>query len=209
MRALLTIVTLLFCYHVSFAQNDQQIIGLGNKLYKQKQFDQAAAQYQKVLSDTNVHARYNLGDAFYRANKLDQAEKIFGDVAENAKQDDMRSNAYYNKGVSLSQQKKLLESIDAYKDALRIMPDDFDARENLQKALNELKKQQQKSSSQNDKKKDQDKKDDPKNPQQNKSKLNQKQAEQMLNALRQEEKAIQKDVQKNKNRSGSVPEKDW
>ena len=36
-----------------------------------------------------------------------------------------------------------------------------------------------------------------------------KQAEQMLNALRQEEKSIQKDLQKNKTKNGNTPDKDW
>ena len=40
----------------------------------------------------------------------------------------------------MSQQKKLEESIDAYKNALRQNPNDKEARENLQKALLELKK---------------------------------------------------------------------
>ena len=54
-----------------------------------------------------------------------------------------------------------------------------------------------------------DQKDKKEQPQKNKSNLNEKQAERMLNALRQEEKAIQKDLQKNKNRAGGIPEKDW
>ena len=40
----------------------------------------------------------------------------------------------------LSQQKNLEESIEAYKNALRNNPDDKEARENLQKALLELRK---------------------------------------------------------------------
>ena len=40
----------------------------------------------------------------------------------------------------LTSQKKLEESIEAYKNALRYNPDDKEARENLQKALLELKK---------------------------------------------------------------------
>ncbi len=31
----------------------------------------------------------------------------------------------------------------------------------------------------------------------------------MLNALRQEEKSIQKDMQKNKTKNGNTPDKDW
>ncbi len=196
----------------AFAQKDQQIIAEGNKLYKQKQFDKAAEEYLKVTdkSNENVNAQYNLGNAFYRSNKVEAAEKIFDGVAENSNAKPIKTNAFYNKGVTLSNQKKLEESIEAYKQALRLTPTDIEARENLQKALNELKKdQQQKPDPKDDKKKNNDKKDPKEEPEKNKSSLNKKQAEQMLNALRQEEKAIQKDLQKSKNKGGGVPEKDW
>ncbi len=196
----------------TFAQKDQQIIAEGNKLYKQKQFDKAAEEYLKVTdkSNENVNAQYNLGNAFYRSNKVEAAEKVFDGVAENSNAKPIKTNAFYNKGVTLSNQKKLEESIEAYKQALRLTPTDIEARENLQKALNELKKdQQQKPDPKDDKKKNNDKKDPKEEPEKNKSSLNKKQAEQMLNALRQEEKAIQKDLQKSKNKGGGVPEKDW
>lgn len=211
MRYLTIIILLLFSAPL-MAQQDQQLISLGNKLYKQQQFEKAAIEYQKAaeLNNKNTKAQYNMGNAFFRSNKLDQAEKAFDAAAQNAIEDSMRSSAFYNKGVSLSQQKKLEESIGAYKNSLRINPEDEEARENLQKALNELKKDQQKQSPKNEDKKNEDEKDPKKDkPQQNKSKLNEKQAEQMLNALRQEEKAIQKDLQKNKAKSGSIPQKDW
>lgn len=116
---------------------------------------------------------------------------------ELAKEPAAKSRAGYNKGVSLTRQHKLLESIDAYKEALRLVPTDEEARQNLQKALNELKKQQQQQPKEDKKKDDKDKqKQKPNDLPENKSKLNQKQAEQMLNALRQEEKKLQRGVQK-------------
>ena len=56
----------------------------------------------------------------------------------------LRSNSYYNEGVVLGKQQKLEESIETYKNALRQNPDNTEARENLQKALLELKKKNQK-----------------------------------------------------------------
>ena len=50
-----------------------------------------------------------------------------------------RQSAYYNKGVAMIRQKKIEESIDAWKNALRLNPADSDARENLVKALLEKK----------------------------------------------------------------------
>jgi len=55
----------------------------------------------------------------------------------------MQEKGLYNKGVALVNQQKLKESIDAWKNALKLDNTDADARENLQKALMQLKQQQQ------------------------------------------------------------------
>jgi Ca-activated chloride channel family protein len=194
----------------AFAQKEQKLVYQGNELYKKQQFDKAAAQYQKAadINAKNPVALYNLGNAFYKSKKIENAEKAFEAAADNAKDATAKSQAYYNKGVTLSRQKKLIESIDAYKNTLRINPTDQQARENLQKALNELKKQPPKQGGGgggDDNKKD--KQNEPKQ-EKNNSKLNQKQVEQMLNNLRNEEKRLQQNVQK-KNNQGQPNSKDW
>lgn len=193
------------------AQDDQSLVAKGNELYKKQQFDKAAEQYQKAadLDTKNALALYNLGDALYRSKKTNVAEKAFNDAAENSKDDTAKSRALYNKGVTLSRQKKLSESIVAYKQALKLNSTDEEARQNLQKALNELKKQPQQNQQKQDNKK-QDKQQNQKQPEQqkNNSKLNQKQVEQMLNALRKDEKKLQQDIQK-KNNIGRPNSKDW
>ncbi|CAA9535328.1 MAG: hypothetical protein AVDCRST_MAG96-3858 [uncultured Segetibacter sp.] len=193
------------------AQGDQSLMAKGNELYKKQQFDQAAEQYRKAadLNTKNAKAKYNLGDALYRSGKADAAQKAFSDAANNTKDEIAKSKAVYNKGVTLSSQKKLLESINAYKESLRLNSADEEARQNLQKALNELKKQQQQNQQKQNNKK-QDKQQNQKQPEQqkNNSKLSQKQVEQMLNALRKDEKKIQQDLQK-KNNIGKSNSKDW
>jgi Ca-activated chloride channel family protein len=145
----------------------------------------------------------------YKGKKPEAAQKVFDGAAESAKDAPGKSRAVYNKGVTLTRQNKLQESVDAYKQSLRLVPTDEEARQNLQKALNELKKQQQQQKQQQPK---QDKKSQnqqkPNEQPQNKSKLNQKQAEQMLSALRQEEKKLQQGIQK-KNNTGGANSKDW
>jgi len=193
------------------AQGDQSLVARGNELYKKQQFEKAAEQYQKAvdLNTKNAKALYNLGDALYKLKKTGLAEKAFSDAANISKDETAKSRALYNKGVTLSSQKKLLESITAYKQALRLNSTDEEARENLQKALNDLKKQPQQNQQKQDNKK-QDKQQNQKQPdqQKNNSKLNQQQVEQMLNALRKDEKKLQQDIQK-KNNIGRPNSKDW
>lgn len=197
---------------VSDGQKEKSLVVKGNELYKKQQYDKAAEEYQKAadVNDKNPLALYNLGNALYKSKKTEAAQKVYESAAENTKDPAARSRADYNKGVTLTRQSKLEESISAYKDALRLVPTDEEARQNLQKALNELKKQQQQQQPKDDKKKqDKDKnKQKPNDQPQNKSKLNQKQVEQMLNALRQDEKKLQQGIQK-KNNTGGANSKDW
>ena len=206
-------IFLFFIAFIANAQQEKPLVIKGNELYKKQQYDKAAEEYKKAaeMNEKNPLALYNLGNALYKGKKTEEAQKVYDNAAENTKEPTAKSRAVYNKGVTLSRQSKLEESIDAYKGALRLVPTDEEARQNLQKALNELKKQQQQQQPKQDKKKQDNKDKNKQNPNdqpQNKSKLNQKQAEQMLNSLRQEEKKLQKGVQK-RNNTGGANSKDW
>jgi tetratricopeptide (TPR) repeat protein len=64
-------------------------------------------------------------------------------IVKDSKENLVKSAAHYNNGVIKTKQKDLEGSIEDYKNALRLNPDDLQARENLQKALLELKQKQQ------------------------------------------------------------------
>ena len=187
----LFIITLNFCFYTVIGQNETPFIVRGNELYKQQQYDKAAEEYKKATEQNSksAEAQYNLGNALSKMKKQEEAVKAFESATDKTNDKSFKSKAGYNKGVMYSKEKKLTESIEAYKFALRLNPDDNEARENLQKALNELKKQQPPKQDKQNKNQQNQKKDN--KPQKNKSNLNPKQAEQMLNALRQEEKKLQ------------------
>jgi Ca-activated chloride channel family protein len=209
MEKIVLIILLLSSWDVCGAQQEQSLLAKGNELYKKQEYDRAAEEFQKAaeLNAKNPTSLFNLGNALSKSKKAEAAQKVFDDAAENARDASGKSKATYNKGVTLTRQNKLQESIDAYKQTLRLVPSDEEARQNLQKALNELKKQQQQQQQPKQDKKNQDKQK-PNNQPQNNSKLNQKQAEQMLNALRQEEKKLQQGMLK-KNNTGGANSKDW
>jgi tetratricopeptide (TPR) repeat protein len=190
---------------LALAQTDNRDLEQGNKLYKEQQFDKAAEAYGKVLvkAPKNSVASYNLGNTLYRKNNAAEAEKMFDATIENSDDKKVVSDAWYNKGVSLTQQKKLQESIEAYKQALRLNPTDTLARENLVRALRELKKKQQQEQDEKKKKKEEQekKKEQPK--------MTKQQVQQLLQALQEQEKKLQQKMQKMKIPSPSQPEKDW
>jgi len=190
---------------ISQKAESQPEIYKGNELYKKQQYDKANEQYQKALSKdpSNPIANYNSGNADFRQNKFDDAIKSFDNTID-TKDKSLQQQAYYNKGVAFSKQQKLQESIDAWKEALRLNPNDKDTRENLEKALRELKKKQQEENQKKNKKQKQQKE-----KQQPQSKLNQQQVEQLLRALQEKEKEVNAKMNESKVPAPSKPDKDW
>jgi Ca-activated chloride channel family protein len=204
MRIQVTILLItISCYSFGQLPEVEKAIQAGNDFYKQQQYDQAAAEYKKALTKApgSTKAKFNLANTTAKQGKPDEAVKSFTEISDNAKEVDLKSKAFYNKGAVLSQQKKLEESIDCYKNALRQNPDDKEARENLQKALLELKKKNPPKP-----KKENQKKNPQKQPP---SKMNRKEAEQRLKLLEQKEKEVQQRLQKEKSKAGGSQTKDW
>ncbi len=187
------------------AQEENGAIREGNKLYKEGKYDKALPAYQKAVAQNpkSATARYNLANARYRTGNLADAEKSYDELLDNTTDNSYKVKGYYNKGVTFSKQKKLLESIEAYKTALKIDPTDDDTRFNLQKALSELRKQNQ---SQDQKQQQQQKQQQKQRPQ---NKLDKRKIEQYLKSLEQKEQEVQRKIQQNRSRSVSQPEKDW
>jgi len=187
------------------AQVVDEIIKQGNDLYKLKQYEAAKKSYDDALNKdtTNTTAKFNLANTEYRLAKPDDAVKSFDELASKYTKDEEKARVFYNKGVVLSNQKRLEESIEAYKEALRQNPNDKDARENLQKALMELKKKTPPPKKDNQKKKQENKK------QKEQPKMDQKEAQQKLQLLEQKEKQLQQRMQQQKSKTGGSNTKDW
>lgn len=166
----------------------------GNEYFKNGQFGMAEQHYASVLKSdpANETARYNLGLALYHQQKFSEAEAIWKTLSKESGSASTRSSSYYNAGVVQSHEKRLEESIDSYKNALRINPDDKEARENLQKALNELKKKQGGGGG-GDK---------------GGGGMDKDQADKQLDKLQDKESKLQEKMQK-KNQPGSPRSKDW
>jgi len=196
------LISLLTPVKILLSQTAIKTIETGNNYYRQQQYDKAEIEYQKVLQTTpgSSIAKFNLANTMIRQNKAADADKILAILNAKENTTDLRSKATYNRGVILSQQKKLEESIELYKETLRLNPGDQEARENLQKALLELKKKNP-PKKQEEKKKEQQK-------QQPKPKISPREAQQQLKLLEQKEKQVQERLQKNSKTGASQP-KDW
>ncbi|HXD76634.1 MAG TPA: VWA domain-containing protein [Puia sp.] len=212
----------LTCALPARAQTTNNLLRSGNRAYKKKQLDQSIRQYKAAVdkAPANPTANYNLGNAQFRKSDYDAAAKSYDAAVQHSEADrSMAEKGLYNKGVALAKQKRLQESIDAWEQALKLDASDADARENLEKALMEQKRQQQQQQQQKkkqDQKKDQQNKQDQKKDQQDQpppkpqpSRLNKQQVDQLLKALQQRENELQNKLNENKVHAPNQPDKDW
>ena len=180
---------------------------LGNAFYQEKNFESATKQYEQVL----------------QRKDLSQEQK---------------ANAFHNMGNSLLQEKKYEESIKAFKESLKLDPKDNDTRYNLAYAQSMLQKQQQQQQQQQNKqdqkknqnqqqqqqqgkdKKEQQQQQDENSASTDKSKndkekgklekqgISKEDAEKMLQSLNNDEKNLQKKLNKKEGSRQSI-EKNW
>jgi tetratricopeptide (TPR) repeat protein len=227
----------------SSAQTVRSHVSRGNEAYRNSKYGDAEAEYKKALQidSTAREAQFDLGNAFYKQQRFDEAQRVYANRVAAAKiGSGDRELAYYDVGNALFKSNKLEESIESYKHTLRLNPLDEDARYNYLLAKDRLKQQQdqKKQNQQNkqDKNKDQQNKDQqnqnkdqqnkdqqnqnknqqqppqqqPQNQdqQQKKNQMPKQQADRILDALRNNEKDLQKQLRK-RAASRIVVEKDW
>ena len=151
------------------------------------------------MTDTALSpiAHLNKGTAWYHLKNFDAAIKAYQIAGQSSNANvEQKATAFYNAGVVYSQQNKIPESIEAYKNALRLNWQDEDARENLQKALAQLPKSNS-GDNQN-----------PKPPPQS-STLNKSQVQKQLDRLEQKERNTQSRVSGKKKQYAGSTGKDW
>lgn len=120
-----------------YAQEERKHIRNGNKIYNEGDYEKAQIEYQtaKELNEDSFQATFNLGDAFFKKEKYDEALKQFESLTE--REDltpEQAGAAWYNLGNSYMATQKLDEAIEAYKNSLRARPNSMEAKYNLEYA---------------------------------------------------------------------------
>ena len=133
----------------------------GKSLYEKGQFEDAKKAFleRQVRKPKDLPNTYNLGNAHYRLQSYEDAEKSY--LAAAASSDPKLSfRGFYNLGNTLYQEGRLEEAVAAYKKALEIDPNDEDAKHNLAFVEKQLQKRQQESEEQKKSGKSPEKKND-------------------------------------------------
>jgi Ca-activated chloride channel homolog len=220
-NSLLIAVLLIITLAVN-AQSDKKQIREGNREYKKERYPESEILYRKAAG-TSTHspdAVFNTGDALYKQKKYEEAAKQFTESTNLNDTPQKKSDGFYNMGNSLLMAKKFQESIDAYKKALKLKPDNPEAKYNLAYAQDLLKKQEeqqkqqqqqdqqnkddQKDKEKNDKNQDQkdkekqndqdNKQDDKQQEQKQQEGMSKEDAQRILNAMANDEKNVQEKV---------------
>jgi Ca-activated chloride channel family protein len=94
------------------------------------------------LRPEDARARFNLADALYKNGKFDEAEALFKALGQDPKAP-LAGPARFNLGNALYQKKDYPGAVQAYRDALRVRPEDEDTRRNLELALRALREREE------------------------------------------------------------------
>ena len=218
---------LLLITSLSYSQSKKKFIKEGNKLYNDSSYNMAEMKYRKSLEKDQEYfnASFNLADAVYKQERYDESTSFFESLKDNARNEKELAYINHNLGNSLLKENKIDLSIEAFKNSLRLNPDDEDTRYNLAYAQKMKQQQDQKDQQQDQKDQQQDQKDqqqdqkekkdqqqDQKDQQtdQKKDEMSKEDAEKMLEALQQKEKELQEKLQKKKVKGQKIKIlKDW
>lgn len=164
---------------------ERNFIREGNKLFADENYADAEVAYSKALqaNPSSAIAAYNMGLALAKqANEgdttglLQRADSLFNFAASISNDKDLKSHAFYNKGNLAYGAQQYDRAIEDYKNALRCVPTDDDARYNLRMAQLKLQEQQQQQQDKNnDKNQDQNQDQQNQQNQQNQQDQNQNQ----------------------------------
>lgn len=134
---------LLSLFLIGWIGDWSRLMKRGNERYAAGDYDVALEAYQSAVERRPKEAisHYNLGTALYQKKRYDEAANEFRRSLD-SKEPLLQAQGYYNLGNAQFQSGDLQGAIRSYKSALRLNPDDYDAKYNLELALEKLAKGQ-------------------------------------------------------------------
>ena len=124
--------------------NEAQLVQEGNEAFDEAAYDEAVEAYAEAQQAAPELAEpiYNQANTRYRQEGLVEAEQLLQQALE-AADPNLSQAAYYNLGNVHFNNQNWEAAIAAYQEALRLNPDDADARHNLELAMQQLAQQEE------------------------------------------------------------------
>ncbi|MBO7581546.1 MAG: aerotolerance regulator BatC [Bacteroidaceae bacterium] len=157
MRRYIFSILLMMVVLPMMAQSARDFIRMGNKAYREKQYDKAETMYLKsIAKNPSFEAYYNLGNAYVMQMKDSTAFENYKKADSIGTNDPMRKarnfhnmgNIWYAQGMAATRQQggnavaAFQNAVNFYKSSLRCNPEDDETRYNLAMAQHQLKKNQ-------------------------------------------------------------------
>ena len=206
---------------------ERDYIRKGNKNFKDSTYINAEVNYRKAI-DVNPQstvAMNNLGNTLTQQQKFEEAMEQYVTATKIEKDKDRLGEIFHNMGVIFQAAEDYPKAIEAYKESLRNNPKDHETRYNLALAQKMLKEQEQNQDqqggedNQEENKQDQEEQQEqnqdnqenqPQQPPQSEEEMSKENAEQLLNAVLQDEKEVQDKVkQQQQVIQGGQLDKNW
>lgn len=169
-------------------------------------------------------ALFNLGNVQYKLGRFSEAANTFADLTGDKTSRQIQARSYYNLGNALFSDKKIEESIDAYKKSLLLNPSDMEAKHNLMIAQRMLRQQQQqqnqnknqqqnqnqqKQQNQQNQQNENDQNQQNKQQQQPRNEISRQDAERILQALLNNEKQTREKLNRQQPAAKRTTDKNW
>lgn len=135
---------------------ERRLVRKGNRQYERGDYDNSIDNYSRALryDPKSFEAKFNTANVQFRrafadsvqldVKMIEKAEQTLRKLAQDSTRTDIeRADVAYNLGNSLFMQQKFKEALNSYRDAMRLNPDDQEAKYNYALTKEMLKQQQQ------------------------------------------------------------------
>ena len=171
-KLVIPIMILLALALAACGQSAEKLNNTGNEAFENQEYEAALTAYHRAVEDSPEMAEphYNAANSHYRLEDYGQAQQEIEQALVNGENlNGLDQNSFYNLGNTFFQTEEYETAIEAYKEALRLNPDDLEAKQNLELTLRQLQQQQQdqeEQDQQDQQQQDQDQQDQQQNDQQ-------------------------------------------
>ena len=193
---------LLFTIQAKAGMLDWYTLNQAKEAYNHGNYKQSYQLYSKIDND---EAKYNEANSLYKMKKYKEALKLYSEIKDKK----LKEKTLYNEGKCLAKIGKINEAIKKYEEALKINPNDKDAKYNLELLKKHKKKKQNNNQNKKKNSKNNNKQKDNKNNKKknNNSNSNKKQQKQNKSKEKKQNKDSKKQQKNNHNKQKTNPKK--
>jgi Ca-activated chloride channel family protein len=130
------LAALAFAFTPAAAASARAMVEEGNRLFEEGRLDEALRQYtQAQVEDPEApEIHLNIGNVLYRQGEFEKAKEAYRRAFQ-AQNRALAESARYNSGTASLSAGELESAVEDFREALRLNPEDADARRNLELAL--------------------------------------------------------------------------